>query len=163
MSNPKNDIEDLIAKVKADVGLRPPGPVVMPFSAAEELYRQIVAVQTERDAALAALRLAAEEARALRLVLVPTQKLAIAMAAVDQYNALLLRLASMDGLTEYEKALRKVQKAVSDELHYACLVIRNYRNDIAARPDLVAEGFCQGEIYTDAHERLLEGPTCPPQ
>ena len=68
----------------------------------------MVKAEKERDAALAALRIAAEEARALRVVLHPEQRLEVALPAVDRYNALLSALANRDGMTEIEKARRDV-------------------------------------------------------
>jgi hypothetical protein len=79
-----------------------------------ERARQAEELMRERDEARAALREAAAEARVLREVLYPAQKIPVALAAVDRYNALIARLASMDGLTEIEKARRAVVEAVRE-------------------------------------------------
>ena len=39
---------------------------------------------------------------------------------------------------------------VMDAVSFAMAIIESYQLDIEARPDLMSEGFCQGEVYREA-------------
>ncbi len=76
------------------------------IEAANDLRRQRDDARDARDAALKAanvesdkLQNAAREARELRCILRPQQRLPVALAAVDQYNALLDKLAAEEQIT----------------------------------------------------------------
>jgi len=79
------------------------------------LLEKVEALEEERDEALALVRHAAEAAREIRKRLFIGQRIPEALAAVDEYNALLSALAHRDGMTEIEKAREAVVRAA---MHY---------------------------------------------